>query len=920
MDLAHRSGAVVLAGGCYDLTITPPYGPWVEAVDGYLPTQGMPHPPKALSNASTVARASSHEIFEQVHAWLADVGSRQPVVVILEDLHWADAATVDLLRFVGRRIARLPLLLVATWRDDDTIGHAPLYHILPTMIREMRPLRIELQRLPLSGMRDLVAHHYRLLDEDHHALSEWVQRYAEGNPFVAGEVFLALERIGSLQLVRDIWHFSPPTDFSVPPLLRQVIEQRIACMSETTQLMLEHAAVVGQDVPLSLLQASCAASDDDLSIMMDEAITGHILTEETARGEMLHFRHALVRETLYQRQNAFRRRVRHRRIADILLGEANPLAASLGYHLQAAHDPRAVEWLVRAGEQSLALYAPRDAITFLTRAQEAAARSGDRLPPHALCTRARAWEMVGDFARARQDYDDALRAARDKRDDYAEWQALLNLGALWAERDYGRAGEAFHEALTLARQHLDGVAIARSLNAVGNWHLNHEEPHQALDFHQDAFAIFTKLGDRHGIAASLDLLALARYVAGDVQTAARDYERVVALLEEIDDRPLLASALTNWSTAGGYFETDAVVTAEGPLDVWLDRNTRASEIARDIGWSAGLAYALIQGGAILAHRGHMIEALHLAGEGLALAERIGHRQWTVCGHVALGRMHADVLDVDRARTHLEVALDQARAIASPLWVALSSAELASLLTDAGDLDRAREVLRAGHDLDQPAITTSQRRCHLASANLLLAQGQSEQALCIIDRLLQRAPNAVSARSIPWLGLAHGQTLRILGRVVETEEVYRAARLGAIDRGYRPLLWRIDLARGHLLDDAGRVNEARSAFGHALTVVEEIAVTLPTEDQRMIFRRGVEERFPRAATSSKSRPTPMGLSPREVEVLCLVATGLTDAEVGERLSISRRTVGRHLESIYTKLGVGSRTAAAAVAYEHGLIDR
>ncbi|HET7036485.1 MAG TPA: LuxR C-terminal-related transcriptional regulator, partial [Thermomicrobiaceae bacterium] len=212
-----------------------------------------------------------------------------------------------------------------------------------------------------------------------------------------------------------------------------------------------------------------------------------------------------------------------------------------------------------------------------------------------------------------------------------------------------------------------------------------------------------------------------------------------------------------------------------------------------------------------------------------------------------------------------------------------------------------------------------RRCRLTWARLLLARDQPERALEVSARLIDSAPNSNGPRSLPWLALTRGQALAALGHQIEAEADLRAARLGARDLGYRHLLWRTDLALVQLWRDSRRVSEVGWALDEAEAVIEEIAATLPSEVQRVAFLTAARTTLPVVAMSPAMVPAPGGLSPRELEVLRLIAAGLTDAEAGARLSISRRTVGRHLESIYTKLGVGSRTAAAAFAYEHGVME-
>ena len=798
---ARELGVTVLAGSCYDLTITPPYGPWIEGLSTFQHLDGLSTVIGTLRDVASLTGTTHREVLDRIRFALAELAAQAPVLLLLEDLHWADAASLDLLRRVSRQLDSLRLLLVVTWRDDEAISEQS--SVVPTLIREAKPLRIALPRLNDQDTRELVTRRYRLTDDDAELLGEWVQRRGEGNPFFAGEVLLALEQQEALRFDGDVWRFTPPNDPGVPRVVQQVIEQRLSRLSRATQHVLEFAAIIGQDVSVEFLQRAADVTDDKFDASLDEAVANHIVTAVTTSDVSLRFRHALVRETLYVRQSAVRRRARHRRVAELLLVRPDPAPVRLAYHFQAAHDPRCVEWLVRAGEQSLKVYAPHDAITNLTYADQSAQSFGTLLPTEAIRSRGRAWEMVGNFDFARSDYEMTLSRARADGDRRIEWHALLDLGTLWAERDYERAGEALQDALALARQDLSDDEVAHSLNAVGNWHVNHEEPQPAISYHQQALAIFSQSNNRHGIAATLDVLALAQYIAGDVRGAAIQYERAVGLLEALDDRQLLSSALANWATTGGYFESDATAVVEGTLQHWLTINARALSIARQIGWAAGEAYAQIQAGAILGTRGEMGQATDRATAGMRMAEEIGHKQWMVCGHIALGRIHADLGEISPARRHLTSALGQARAIASPLWIDFSTAALVLFLVDVGERETAAELIDRTRIESRPAVSTMQRLCHMAWAQLLTACNEPERALRVVDDLIDTAPNASGSRSLPWLALTRGKALAALGRTVEAEADLRSARLGALDLGYRHLLVRADLALGQLVRDSGR---------------------------------------------------------------------------------------------------------------------
>src|SRR5690606_16612852 len=187
--------------------------------------------------------------------------------------------------------------------------------------------------------------------------------------------------------------------------------------------------------------------------------------------------------------------------------------------------PRAIDWLIRAGEGALLVYAARDAVAALTQALEIATRAGQDLPLAAYRTRAAAHAMLGEFDRARHDYETVLERSHVAGDQRGEWQALLDLGLLWSEREYERTGAHYRAALDLARATGDRLMIAYSLNRVANWHVNLDEADIALPLHREALAIFEECGDRRGIADTLDHLGLASCLNCDFASSMAYYER-----------------------------------------------------------------------------------------------------------------------------------------------------------------------------------------------------------------------------------------------------------------------------------------------------------------------------------------------------------------------------------------------------------
>ena len=217
---AQARGAWVLVGRCYDLTETPPYGPWTELLDQCPAFPDQPPPAVVTQGGAGETVASQAALFRQIRDFFAAVAARQPLVLLLDDLHWADPASLELLRFLARQLAPLPLLLVATYRADELTRRHPLYQLLPALVREARAARLDLRRLGRDDLRELARARYRLHEPYEARLVAYLDEHAEGNPFYAGELLRSLEEEGHLRPGDDGWQLGDLAGVRLPALLR----------------------------------------------------------------------------------------------------------------------------------------------------------------------------------------------------------------------------------------------------------------------------------------------------------------------------------------------------------------------------------------------------------------------------------------------------------------------------------------------------------------------------------------------------------------------------------------------------------------------------------------------------------------------------------------------------------------------------
>ncbi|MHB8647360.1 MAG: AAA family ATPase [Thermomicrobiales bacterium] len=352
---ADRAGFALLEGHCFDLAETPPYGPWIDLFLR-LPLSATPLPPAFAERGTVGAVPSQMALFAQVLDFLTALSSHRPVAMLLDDLHWSDPASLDLLRFLARSVAGLPLLILVTYRSDELTRRHPLYALLPQLAREAGAERLDLHRLDDDAVRVLVAERYHLPDETTVRLVTYLQSRAEGNALFVGELLRSLEEAGALRQEGEEWRLSDLAQAALPVLLRQVIDGRLGRLDDESQRLLAVAAVIGHEVPLAIWATVAEVNEEAVLTVAEEGLAAHLLVEGTD-GESVRFTHALIREALYEGIAGIRRRRLHRQVGAALADGRNPDPDAVAYHFQQASDDRAAEWLIKAGERSEEAYA-----------------------------------------------------------------------------------------------------------------------------------------------------------------------------------------------------------------------------------------------------------------------------------------------------------------------------------------------------------------------------------------------------------------------------------------------------------------------------------------------------------------------------------------------------------------------------------
>lgn len=750
-------------------------------------------------------------------------------IAVIEDVHWADEATVDLLNIAGRRLGRMPALMIATYRDDEMAADHPFRVVLGDLATQRATRRMKLPPLSRQAVRVLVG------QADIDAVE--LHRVTGGNPFYVSEILEAG------------WP-------SVPPTVRDAVGARLARLTNGTRRAVESAAVAGTGVGRRLMPWALGADSS-----VGECLTTGILV---AHGAGLRFRHELVRMAVEAGIASHRKAEMHAHLLAELEADGDADPALLAHHAEGAGDEKAVM-----------LHAP-------LAAERAAALGAHR-------------EAAAQFERALRFADDQDRAALAAlHEGVAGEYSLLDR---WEE-----AERALRIALRLRRELGDSLGTGTDLRRLCTtlWRLcRGTESGQAA---AEAVQVLEKLPPGPELAWAYANLSSAHMLVGRSHEAADVGEKAYALGEELHEAGVLSRSLLAIGSATMTSRRDAMDAIERALRIALDAN---------LDEEIGLAYSFLHEAAIRQHR--FDDEQRYFAEGMAYCEGrelgvfgtclTGWRayalmlrgQWDDAADISVQMLRRQrispvnrlnplrVLGTIRGRRGesgawdlLDEALALADAVAEPRWIAPVRQVRAELRWLSGQSGLAAREVRAARD----AATGRVDAWTLGSVAIWLSRLQASDA----DGTLTGLPRPF-ALEIAGDWQAAAALWDRLGRPYDAA----LARLGASDEaGLRQTLG--------TLDGLG----ARPAAAAARRRMRQLG-----------FRA-----IPRGARPV-TRTAPAGLTPREQEVLVLLADGLLDREISKQLHISERTVHHHVSAVLAKIGVPSRTAAAREATRLGI---
>lgn len=780
-------------------------------------------------------------MFEAVAEWVEVAADAQPLVLAFEDLHWADASSVQVIEHLLALPQRLPVLIICITRPEK---ESAFWRVMETTAKTFAPFFAKIQLNPLTeaqsrSLVDRLLHVEDLPD----ALENLILSRAEGNPLFVEEVLRSLIEDETIVRRDDHWVVvRPVVDIDIPETLTGVLTARIDRLDEPEKRLLQIAAVIGRVFSRSVLKAvteDVTTDATEFENYLEDLVEAELIRERNSPSEKEYiFKHVLTYETAYNTLLIQQRRIYHKRIADnmaplyYLRGEE--YAGIVAHHYEQGEVwDRALTYQIRAAEAAKAAFDNQTAIEFYTQALSTALLVSE-LEPDVLSKihegRGNILKRMGRVDEARADFEQALVLAKANQNLPVQMRVLAELGNIYAGyHKFSHAAPYFEQALSIARKSDDKLGLVDTLNQLGEFKFNMGQLTDASSYFHEALGIAQTLRNTARITSSKDGLAAVILYQGEVTASIERLETVAGTWRDIGNYQGLMKTYGWLATAyhwlADYQHSDQICREASDLQ----------QRTGDLNWAPTFSYrsgynALVQGDFTL--------AADKFAETTIISTQLTNSIWQAMGLLGMGEYHFALGDISAAEMVVEQAVSLAESTGSPVWASRARRLLGVAHRLHGDDRKAETIFLAeldemhglGFAADQVEILTELLAGYAAMGRWDDVAGKITRLIALIIPSNMKAYHARTLCISAQLATHNQQYEHAITLLLQARDIVQPAR-------HKLLETEIELAMVEPFLALNRSPQAHEAFHRAKALLTTIAHTTPdTERQKMFMDR------------------------------------------------------------------------------------
>jgi tetratricopeptide (TPR) repeat protein/KaiC/GvpD/RAD55 family RecA-like ATPase len=782
---ARSRGVQVLYGRCpalFRMDGVPPYVLWKEVIKDYLetctpeqlyrvigfyPAEVAKLVPEVSQKLRSIPQSfpispeqEQNRLFEAVSQFITNISKETPLLVVLDDLQWTDPSSLLLLHYLARGVQKTSLLLLGAFRSTEIDDKHPLTPVLAELNRERVPQEIQLKRMSLSDVSEMIKN---ILEQDDvpEDFCKLVYEKTRGNPFFVEEVVKSLKEEKTVYLEEGKWKFKEISAIEFPKSVKNVVKARISRLDEESQNVLTMASFIGNDFTFEAICSFTGIEKNTLLKLMDKLFKTGLIKERVVRGEgICSFADVIVRDVVYEEVSPLARKELHgdvgRALEKVYAKTIDEHFGELAHHfLESGDRDKALDYFMKAGEKSQKMYAYDQALSYLDHALKLLEEKDGSVEEKVRVTERlgdiKTW--TGQFDAGAKYWDSAIAMWTQLGDKKSVARLHVKIAhESWnVAGDKKRASEHHQMALEILEEESENTELAYLYEDIGHrlWRSGETE---ALSWLKKSLDLAEKLGDSRVLAECYNDLGALSWASGEFEKILGYWEQGLKIALESNS---LEAALRL------YCNLNSLYWWTGEPQKAFETVQKGLELARKVGdlnllvWLDGcLSYTYWA-------MGEVQKALSINEDDLALVKRTRNVSYMPNALMSIGQCYLWLGEWDKSLQYLTEAVDMAKKTEEYGPSFDANQWLGELFMEMEDYEEAKKYFNESYSVGEKARDTGSQLAVAfpALSKLHLKKGETEKAKELVEKTCEFASTSKSRFLIANVEMLEGMLFR-----------------------------------------------------------------------------------------------------------------------------------------------------------------